>query len=91
MPSQDFDASGVPTDLADALNLTTGKHYYVTNVDAIASLRWRDADAQPSASARGHIIPSNSSVVLRVESTTKLWLWTDDGSCACVVTEAIPG
>ena len=85
--SREFDATGTPTALDAALSLETGVTYWVQNVDVLAALRFRAAATQPAATDRSHVIASGGSVYIKPDDDP-VWLWTDGGSCACIVTEA---
>lgn len=88
MASRNFTATGDPQAVETVLSLTVGRPYYLQNVDPVASLRFRDAAVKPPPTMRAHIIASGGSIVVTPTENTKMWAWTDDGTCACIVSDA---
>ena len=88
MATQSFDATGEPADLEAALSLVPGETYMLQNVDPVASLKYLSAVDEPEASARTHLLQSLSSIFVTPTASETTWVWSDDGSCAVVVSEA---
>ena len=86
--SLDFDATAVPRAVDTILSLDDGVLFWVQNVDPIASLRFRTATAAPASTDRAHIISSGGSFYITPDSVAPIWLWTDDGTCAVIVSQA---
>ena len=85
MATQSFDATGEPADLEAALSLVPGETYMLQNVDPVASLKYLSAVGAPEASARTHLLQSLSSIFVTPTAGESLWVWSDDGSCALVI------
>ena len=90
MPSRDFDATTVPTDIVAALSLTIGQAYTGQNVDSISTLRFREAVTAPDAVTRAHKIESGGNFTIEPQTGESIFVWTDDPrGCAVIVTEAV--
>ena len=90
MASQDFDATTVPQDIISVLNLTAGSAYTCQNVDAISTLRFREAATVPDAIARAHKIEAGGHFTFEPQTGQLIYLWTDDPrGCKVIVTEAV--
>ncbi len=88
MASMDFDATGVPTDIVDALGLTSGTRYTGQNVSTTATLFVREAAAMPTMHARAFKVEAGSPFTLKPEGIP-LWVWTDDpNGCPLVLDNA---
>ena len=90
MASRDFDATRDPRNLETALGLQSGVLYFVQNVDARATLRLRGAEVKPSPGMRAHKIEAGGDLMIQPDAVAGIWVWTDEDSCAVIVTEA-PG
>ncbi len=84
MASKDFDATGVPVDIVDALSLEPNTLYTGQNVSTTATLFVREAAAMPSTSARAFKVEAGSPFTLKFQGTP-LWFWTDDANGCPVV------
>ena len=84
----DFDATGSPADVVSVAGLVQGTRYTFQNVGTIATLFIREQAAQPSPlTARAFRVESGGNFTLK-SAGTPIWLWTDNGTCPVILSEA---
>ena len=87
MPSQDFNATGVPADVVAALSLTSGTQYTAQNVSTIATLFVREAVAMPAVTDLAFRVEAGGNFSIKPDATP-IWMWTDNGSCPVILDDA---
>ena len=85
MASLDFDATETPADIVAELSLSIGTAYSAQNVSTTATLRFREADAMPDATARAFRVEAGGAFQLEPEAGTPIWIWTDEDFCPVIV------
>ena len=88
MPSQNFDATGTPQDIAAALSLTVGTRYTAQNLSTTATLLVREAATVPDAGDRAFRVEASGHFTIKPDPAVGVYLWTDNGACPVLVDEA---
>ena len=87
MASQDFDATGTPTNVVSALSLASGTRYTGQNVSTTGTLFVRESASMPNTTDRAFKVEAGGNFTFKVD--VALWLWTDDDAgCPVILDEA---